>query len=189
MAGVRFDPRKADKLINPKRYELITPEKTIERFGIKQGDIVADLGAGNGVFTIPIAEKTKTKVYAVDIEPQMLTLLEERAKKANLDEIVYVTSDLQDIKIEDHSVDHALISLVLHEVSDLKLVLAAVKRILKTDGQLLIIEWEAVDSKMGPPLNERISSNAMKKILEKNDFKVEIVELAPVIYGMIAKPI
>ncbi|MFD1608718.1 class I SAM-dependent methyltransferase [Oceanobacillus luteolus] len=184
MSGERFHPSKANKLIDPKRYELLVPNKIIKDFGVGEGDIVADLGAGNGFFTIPLAEKTKTIVYAVDIEPKMLELLKERAKKANIDNIQYVLSDLEEIKLDDHSVDKAVISLVLHELPNLQQALKEVKRILKSGGQLYLLEWEEVESEMGPPLHERISSSDMIEILKKQGFAVEMSYSNDSVYGL-----
>lgn len=184
MSGERFDPRKANVLIDPKRFKLLQPDKIIESFGVVEGEMVADLGAGNGFFTIPIAEITKTTVYAVDIEPEMLELLKLRSKEANLNNIQFVVSDLEEIRLNDHSVDKAIISLVLHEIPNLAKALTEVKRILRSGGQLFILEWEAVESEMGPPLHERISSRDMMEILKKHGFNVEMTFIKEAIYGL-----
>ncbi|MHA6252714.1 class I SAM-dependent methyltransferase [Oceanobacillus sp. CAU 1775] len=184
MSGKRFDPSKANKLIDSKRYKLHDPNKLIEVFGVEEGEVVADLGAGNGFFTIPLGEKTKTIVYAVDIEPKMLERLRERANEANVENIQYVISDLEKVNLDDHSVDKAFISLVLHEVLNLQKVLTEVKRILKTKGRVFILEWEALESEMGPPLHERISSSNMIEILKKQGFAVEISYSNDTIYGL-----
>ncbi|OLO28507.1 SAM-dependent methyltransferase [Alkalihalophilus pseudofirmus] len=187
MAGERFHPSKADKLIDPKRYQLIDPKTTIQHLNINVGDIVADLGAGNGFFTIPIAQRTKTQVYAVDIEPEMLELLKERAKDANTNNIEFVVSDLEEIKLDNLSVDKAFVSLVLHEVPSLDKALMEIKRILENDGQILLLEWETVESEMGPPLHERISSVDMTEALKKHGFVVEMALQKEAIYGLIGK--
>lgn len=184
MSGERFDPRKANNLIDPKRFKLLQPDKIIESFGVVEGEMVADLGAGNGFFTIPIAEITKTTVYAVDIEPEMLELLKLRSKEANINNIQFVVSDLEEIRLNDHSVDKAIISLVLHEIPNLAKALTEVKRILRSGGQLFILEWEAIESEMGPPLHERISSRDMMGILKKHGFNVEMTFIKEAIYGL-----
>jgi 16S rRNA A1518/A1519 N6-dimethyltransferase RsmA/KsgA/DIM1 with predicted DNA glycosylase/AP lyase activity len=81
MAGHIFNPEHADKLLDPKRIELLPPEKIIDELTLRNDDIIADLGAGNGFFTLPLAKNTSQTVYAVDIEPKMLELLKKRAKK------------------------------------------------------------------------------------------------------------
>ncbi len=59
MAGHRFHHSKAEKLLNPKRRELIAPEEVVSLLHISERDVVADLGAGNGYFTVPIAKVAK----------------------------------------------------------------------------------------------------------------------------------
>jgi ubiquinone/menaquinone biosynthesis C-methylase UbiE len=185
MVGERFHPSDADKLIDPNRYESLAPNKIIEAFGVEAGDAVADLGAGNGFFTIPLAEKTNTPVYAVDIEPELLDMLKERAKKAEITNIQYVVSDLEEIKLPDHSVDKAITSFVLHEIPNLPKALTEIKRILKSGGQIFILEWEAVESETGPPLHERISSIDMAEILKKHGFEVKLSIAKDAVYGLI----
>ena len=184
MAGERFNPSKADRLISEKRYNVLDPQRVVNFFEVEKGDKVADLGAGNGFFTLPIARKTETVVYGVDIEPEMLALLDKRAKVENINNIEYITSDLEDIQLEDDSADKALISFVLHEVPDLPQALSELKRIVKHDGKVLILEWEAVESEMGPPLHERISSEDMKKILTDHGIESEVHHFNEAIYGL-----
>ena len=94
MSEKKFDPRKADKLLTEKRVDK-KPYELIDRLGVSESDAIADLGAGNGFFTIPLAKVSKQDVYVVDIEPQMLDLLKYRVDQENLDHIQYVTSDLE----------------------------------------------------------------------------------------------
>ncbi|MFZ3579786.1 class I SAM-dependent methyltransferase [Virgibacillus sp. DJP39] len=62
-----------------KRKDLLPPDKVLEHLNLNFNDTVADLGAGNGYFTIPIAKSTRDLVYAVDIEPKMLEMLKVNA--------------------------------------------------------------------------------------------------------------
>jgi ubiquinone/menaquinone biosynthesis C-methylase UbiE len=184
VAGERFNPEKANSLLSEKRYKLIDPENVLTYFNVEQGNVVADLGAGNGFLTLPIAKKTETTVYAVDIEPHMLELLKQRADKEDIRNITYIEGGLYDIKLDDNSVDKAMISLVLHEVADLSKALGEVKRILKHGGQVLIIEWKAKRSEIGPPFEDKISSTEMEKILRNNGFNVDIKSFNDTIYAL-----
>lgn len=172
MAGHRFNPEKAGKLVSSERYEKLPPDEIMADFHIEEGDIVADLGSGNGFFTIPFAKKTGETVYALDIEPKMLEMLKERAIDEGVTNIEYVESNLDEIKLEDSSVHHAFISFVLHEVPDIKRTLSEIKRILKPEGSVIAVEWEAIEEEAGPPLHHRISSENLKHIFEENGFEV-----------------
>ncbi|MCA0988683.1 class I SAM-dependent methyltransferase [Guptibacillus algicola] len=183
MTGKRFKPGKADRLLDPKRKEIISPEEVISTLHLKNTDHVADFGAGNGYFTLPVAEAVQ-KVYAVDIEKQMLDLLEKRASAH--DNIEYVVSDLEDIQLPDHTVDKAIAAFVLHEVPDLTKAFAEFKRIIKPRQRLLVLEWEKIEMDMGPPVHERMSSETMKQIFIDNGLEPEVHDFHEAVYGVSA---
>lgn len=183
MTDKRFNPEKADKLMNADRRKKLPPEEIIKHMDLNQDNSVADLGAGAGYFAIPIAKRTK-EVFAVDIEPKMLGMLEENAAEEQLENIHYIESDLDHIRLEDHSADRVMISFVMHEVPDVNQTLQEIKRIKKSDGLLFIIDWEAIEMEDGPPLNHRISSGDLMNALEKNGFKAELISLNPENYAL-----
>lgn len=187
MTDKRFNPEQAHKLMSADRRKKLPPEKVIKYLELDLNDRVADLGAGTGYFTIPIAKRTK-EVFAVDIETKMLAILKGNAAEEQLENIHYVESDLDHIQLDDNSVDKVMISFVIHEVPDVNQTLHEIRRILKPDGQLFLIEWEAVGTDTGPPLNHRIPSEDMMRSLEKNSFKVELIQLKPENYAFKAVP-
>ncbi len=185
--GHRFNVEKASLLVAENRYKALPPDQIIKHLEIKKDDIAADLGAGNGFFTLPIAKATENTVYAFDIEPKMLSLLEERAAEEKIDNITTIESSLEPIKLLDQSVDKLLISLVLHEVPNLQKTLAEMKRILKPNGAGMIIEWEAKETESGPPLHERIPSEELANIVKKVGFTAETISLNESYYALLIK--
>ncbi|MDC3424342.1 class I SAM-dependent methyltransferase [Aquibacillus sp. 3ASR75-11] len=184
MTEKKFNPDKAHMLMSDDRKALLPPDDIIKHLNLRSADVVADLGAGNGYFAIPIAKYTNNTLYAVDIEPKMLDMLKENATKEGIRNINYVVSDLESIQLNDDSVNKAIASLVIHEVTSLDIALSEIKRILKPGGQLLLIEWEAIQTESGPPLHERIPSKAMLDILMKYGFEVEVTHLNSVHYAV-----
>lgn len=170
--------------MSQERKDQLQPDKVIEHLHVSTDDVVADLGAGPGLFTIPIAKQTKHDVYAVDIEPEMLERLQTHAEKENIENIEPIVSDLEDIKLPDDSVTRVFNSFVIHEVSDLNKSIQEIKRILKPEGQLLLIDWEAVESESGPPLEIRIPSQKMADVLKENGFDTELFHLNPNHYAI-----
>ncbi len=81
-----------------------------------------------------------------------------------------------------------MISFVIHEVPDIDKTLGEITRILKPGGQMLLLDWEAFETKSGPPLNHRISSDDMKKALVNNGFSAELIQLNPENYAFKAVP-
>jgi ubiquinone/menaquinone biosynthesis C-methylase UbiE len=188
MAGHIFNPEHADKLLDPKRIELLPPEKIIDELTLRSDDIVADLGAGNGYFTLPLAKNTSQTVYAVDIEPKMLELLKKRAKKDGIENIKYVTSNLEEIYLPSNSINKALLAFVIHEVPHMDKALNEIKRILKPGGKALILEWEAIEMDMGPPLHERIPSNKLRDFIQDQGFNVTLSYLSEANYALSITP-
>ncbi|NMD71221.1 class I SAM-dependent methyltransferase [Bacillus sp. DNRA2] len=185
MSGHRFNPKKAELLIDPKREKLLSPAKMADLLRITQDDTIADLGAGNGFFSIPFAKMTKKKLIAVDIEPQMLEKLKGRAADEGVSNIEYVESSLEDMEFQQESVDKVITSLVLHEVKDLDQVLIQIFNMMKPKGRALIIEWEKVESESGPPLHERISSEELANTVKKLQVEASVHKINELQYGIV----
>lgn len=185
--GHRFNPDHAAKLVSDQRRTVLPPEQILTKLNIKEEDTVCDLGAGNGYFTIPIAGLTHSDVYAVDVEPKMLALLKERAKEAGITTIKYKVADIAHTGLPDGSINRVISSFVMHEVPDLDAVIMEIKRILHSEGQALILDWEQVESESGPPVHVRISSEDLKKAFQAKGFTVQKDRIRPEIYALTLK--
>ncbi|SES68774.1 Methyltransferase domain-containing protein [Salinibacillus kushneri] len=172
MSDKRFNPEHAHVLWSEKRQKLLPSEEVIQFLELKETDKVADLGAGNGYFTLQIARKTKQKVYAVDIEQKMLDQLKEHADLNKVTNIHYVVSDIETIKLDDNMIDKAFVAFAIHEVNSHEKVKKEIKRVLKNQGQIVIIEWEKNEFDMGPSIDEKISSHHMSKVLKNHDLRL-----------------
>ncbi|MGP4081879.1 class I SAM-dependent methyltransferase [Pseudalkalibacillus sp. R45] len=184
MSDKRFKPEKAGKLFSPERQKLLPVEKILAYLNLEHTDIVADLGAGNGYFTVPMAKKVTT-VHAVDIEPQMLDMLNDYAVDENVSNIEFITSDLEAIDMGDNTVNKIFSAFVMHEISHLKKAFEEINRIMVKGGQLFILDWEMEENpEMGPPPHERISSERFLSVLQENGFEAEILYRDGKTYGV-----
>ncbi|GGK08773.1 methyltransferase type 11 [Lentibacillus kapialis] len=172
-----FNVKHADKLLSEDRQAVLPVDQIIEKMGLRRHDVVADLGAGNGYFTIPFAKYTGETVYAVDIEHKMLDLLKKRADHEQLDNIHAVTTELDNTPIQDQAIDKVLASQVFHNVPSIESGLDEIKRILKPGGVLFLIEFTAAESNDGPPMHIRIPSDKMIKMLQEAGFLTTVLEL------------
>jgi ubiquinone/menaquinone biosynthesis C-methylase UbiE len=131
-------------LLIPFRKFNQNPKKILKPY-IKPGMNILEIGPGMGFFSIPMAEMTgeKGKIIAIDIQEKMLTALNKRAKKFNVDSIIetrlcpqnsFGIDDLED------KVDFALAFAVVHEIPDTRLLFKTILRTLKPGGTLLISE-------------------------------------------------
>lgn len=185
MAGHRFHYEKAEKLLDPKRKEWISPEQVISVLSVLRDDVIADLGAGNGYFTIPLAKETNEKVHAVDVQPEMIQLLKQRAEQMAITNIEYQVADVSSTALPSHSIDKGLMAFVFHEVEPKDAVMDEIRRIMKPNGQFLFIEWEVINSEMGPPVHERIASSNLLAYLKTKTSQVEFIRFHPAIYGVL----
>ncbi|MEW5323614.1 class I SAM-dependent methyltransferase [Geobacillus thermoleovorans] len=185
MAGHRFHYEHAERLLDPKRKEWIDPQQAISVLSVQPDDAVADLGAGNGYFTIPLAQATNGKVYAVDVQPEMIQLLKKRAQQFAITNIEYQVADVASTALPSHSMDKGIMAFVFHEVERKEAAIDEIRRVMKPNGQFLLIEWEAIESEMGPPLHERIPSDELFSYVKQKADNVELVRFHPAVYGLL----
>ncbi|MBI4994726.1 class I SAM-dependent methyltransferase [Candidatus Peregrinibacteria bacterium] len=174
--------------------ELINPVKLLEQSGIKGGMTVADLGCGAaGHFVLPAAHLVGDSglVYAVDILPSVLQSVESRAKVEGVGNIKIVWADLEKVggmKIENGSVDLAILVNDLFQIKDKQTVIKEAARILKSGGGLVVGEWKTIGTPIGPPVNARLDSAQVKSMIQSAGFEfVHEFEAGPYHYGLVFK--
>ncbi len=148
--------------------------KLIKNMKIKQTDIIADIGAGSGYHVFKMAELAKKgKIYAVDIQPEMLLAIEFNKKYEEHKNIELILGDEKTTNLPENKFDKILMVDVYHEFNYPKEILECVKKALKKNGQLFLIEYRLED--------ESIPIKKIHKMSEKQAVK----ELATV--GFILK--
>ena len=152
-------------------------EKTSElmkNLGLKPGMTVADIGSGNGYHTLKMAKTIgdKGKAYAVDIQPEMLEMLEKRAKKADIDNIVNIHNSFWDTKLPESSIDLALMVDVYHEFSHPEQMLASIRKALKPGGRVALVEFRLEDKSVPIKLDHKMSKEQIMKEFPANGFKL-----------------
>ncbi|OLN32597.1 class I SAM-dependent methyltransferase [Desulfosporosinus metallidurans] len=156
------------------REKILPPAKILSRFGLKDGQYLADLGCGQGYFTLKAAEiiGVQGKIKAVDINTERLQFLRQSAQECGLAErIETYLAQGESIPLPDKDVDIALISNVLHELQDPLNYLRNTQRILRNNGEIWVIEWQKKETPMGPQLSERRSQEEWVTILEQAGFE------------------
>lgn len=125
-------------LDNPIRQRYTRP--VLDRIGIQSGDIVLELGAGTGVFTVAAAQRVgpRGRIVAVDIQREMISRVEERVQGAGLANVETHVADAYHLPVPDESVDRAFLISMLEEVPDPIRALAELRWVLKPEGILSI---------------------------------------------------
>ncbi|VVB96117.1 Putative arsenite methyltransferase [uncultured archaeon] len=181
----KFDAKKAGILDNPDRARFLNPDNIIEKLKLTGEMVLADLGCGTGFFSIPASKRVK-KVFALDIQQEMLEILGDKIKKEKITNIEAILSEESSIPLSDMSVDILLMANVFHELEDKFSLLKEVKRVLTTNGRLAIIDWKKMEMDFGPPFEERLSEKDVIDIGHGNGFTfLEISNAGPYNYLLI----
>jgi SAM-dependent methyltransferase len=114
----------------------------LDRVGIKAGECVLELGPGPGAFTVDAARRLgpQGKLIAIDIQPKMIALVEERVREDALANVEARVASAYDLPVADESVDRAFLVTVLPEIPDQMRALQELHRVLKPGGLLSITE-------------------------------------------------
>ena len=136
----------AEWLERPERAEEERPDQVVEQMQLKSTDVVADVGAGTGYFSFRISRVvSQGKVFAVDLQPEMLAIIEKRKKQANANNVVGLRSTETDAKLSENSIDVALMVDVYHEFSYPREMMLSLVKALKPGGRLVQIEYRGED--------------------------------------------
>lgn len=137
--------KSADWLEREHREELEKPEVVLQAMGLEDGDVVADLGAGTGFFTRRMARAVAPsgKVYANDIQPEMLERLKASAVQEGIDNIVTVLGTETDPGLARGTFDWILLVDVYHEFQQPEPMLAKIREALKPGGRVALVEYRA----------------------------------------------
>jgi precorrin-6B methylase 2 len=133
-------------LERPQREQQERTDLLIKRLPIQSDDIIADIGAGTGYFTLPVAQRVpQGRVYAVDIQPEMLAILDERLEQQQLDTVTPLLGSETSPNLPSGAVDLAFIVDAYHEFSHPREMGEALVDALRPGGQLVLIEYRAED--------------------------------------------
>ncbi len=164
----------AEWLIRNSREKEERCSLMLEALGVKPGMTLCDIGCGNGFHTLKMAKMTGNTghVLAVDIQPEMLELLKKRASKEGLDNIKPILGTVVDPKLPSGEVDLVLLVDVYHEFSHPEQMLAALRKSLKPDGQIVLVEFRTEDPKVPIRPLHKMSKEQIMKELPPNGFKL-----------------
>jgi len=169
------------------------PGQNILHLGLTEGMRVADFGAGSGFYSRAASEKVgySGKVYAIEVQRDLVKMLEGDIKKWGITNIECIWGDIEKrcgTKISDHSIDRVIVSNVLFQAEDKIGLIDEVKRVLKKDGEVLLIDWIESFGGMGPSKENVLSASMARELFEKRGFIfLENISTSPHHYGIIFK--
>ncbi len=172
----------ADWLDRPERAAEEQPGKALDALDLKPGMTVADIGAGTGYMTLRMAARIgpSGRVYAVDIQPEMIRRLRDNARRAGLANVQPVLGVSADPKLAAGSIDLALMVDVYHELSEPQAMLRAIRTALKSDGRLVLLEYRKEDPSIPiRPEHEMTVAQAKLEVEAEGYTLARVIETLP----------
>ena len=158
------------------RRSWYNPEAILQ--DLRPGMVFADIGCGEGFFTILAAKKVgaKGKVYAVDVDASAIKKLNSKAEVEGLKNITAKVGKGEETVFCDKCADFVFYSMVLHDFDDPVKVLKNAKQMLKDDGRLIDLDWKKMEMPFGPPAKIRFSEEHASDLMKKAALKIENIK-------------
>jgi ubiquinone/menaquinone biosynthesis C-methylase UbiE len=158
----RFPASEAHRLEDPARKVWLPAAEVLDALSLRSGDTIADMGAGTGYFSLPLAQAVgpEGKVYAVDAQAEMLEHLRQKLGDGSVSNVELIQAEAEATALPDGSCNLVFLANVWHEFSDRSAVLDESRRILKHRGRIAILDWRPdVARENGPPLDHRLNAS------------------------------
>jgi ubiquinone/menaquinone biosynthesis C-methylase UbiE len=154
------------------------PDKALDALGALTGLTVADVGAGSGYFTVRLASRVgaKGRVYANDLQPEMLKMLAARLAREDVRNVTLVQGVSDDPKLPGSSVDLVLLVDVYHEFSEPQKMLRAMRNALRPGGRLVLLEYRKEDPAVPIRFEHKMSIGEAKMELEAEGFTLARID-------------
>ena len=178
-------------LDRPEREEEEHPDQALQAIGIRRGMVVADVGAGSGVMTFKMAKLVgpSGKVYAVDIQPEMLEILQTRAQRDKVTNVQTVLDTVSDPKLPAGAIDLILLVDVYHEFSQPQAMLDHMREALKPNGRLVLLEYRKEDPTVPILPDHKMSVSEVKAEVQPEGFQFDqVIEVLPRQHIIIFRP-
>lgn len=149
-------------------------QKMLAALKVKPGQTVCDMGCGNGFYTLQLADLVakEGRVYAVDIQQEMLHMLDERAEEAGIGNVQPVLGSVVDPELPEGKLDLILLVDVYHELSHPEPMLRAMRKALKPNGRMVLVEFRLEDPEVPIKLLHKMSKEQILKEIPPNGFKL-----------------
>lgn len=161
-------------LEDPARDVYQKPHEVVMALGLRDGERIADIGSGSGYFALRFARHvgTQGRVFAVDVNPDMVVHLNRRVRDANLDNVRTILAAPDDPLLADASVDRVFICETWHHIENHSQYLAKLSKMLRPGGEIVVIDFKAIDTPVGPPLQMRVPREDVVAEFERSGFRL-----------------
>jgi ubiquinone/menaquinone biosynthesis C-methylase UbiE len=154
---------------------FLTPEQLVRDLYLKPGDRAADIGCGTGAYTIALSRQVGEmgQVYAVDVHREALHTLAGTLEKQGIQNVEMLWADVEKgIPIDAYSLDAVVMSNILFQLENIDAVLTYVAKLVKPEGQLLVVEWSASHGGIGPHADHVVPESRAEELVQKHGFRL-----------------
>jgi arsenite methyltransferase len=161
-------------LEDPQRDSYQKPHEVLTALKFKPGEVVADIGAGSGYFTFRLAHHVGAagKVYAVDVNSEMIRHINRHMRSHAVRNVVSVLADPDDPLLPEKSVDRVFICNVWHHIENPIGYIDRLKNSLKRGGEVVMIDFHKKDLPVGPPVQMKIAREVLIEQMQKSGFRL-----------------
>lgn len=172
----------ADWLVRPERQREEQPDRLVGALRIPRGSTVIDLGAGVGYFTWRLAKRVGPtgRVLAVDIQQPMLDLLAENLRRRGIENVDLILGTASDPRLPENRADLALLVDVYHELAYPAATMERVRRSLKADGRLVVVEYRKEEAWIPIHPLHKMTVEEVRREIEPVGFELlEVLDFLP----------
>jgi len=181
----------ASWLERPQREAEEAPSKAIAALQLRPGQVVADIGAGSGYYTMLLsaAVGARGRVYATDIQPEMLALIKKKLEQHPVTNVELVLGTATESRLPDGSLDLALMVDVYHELAQPQLFLESLNRAIKPDGRLVLIEFRKESAWVPIREEHKMSVREARVELEAEGYRFDrVIDILPWQHILVFRP-
>ena len=178
-------------LERPEREAEEAPSKAVAALELRPGQIVADVGAGSGYYTMLLSEAVgpRGRVYATDIQPEMLALIKKKIEKGPVSNVELILGTPTESRLPDAGIDLALMVDVYHELAQPQAFLKSLKRALKPDGRLVLIEFRKESPWVPIREEHKMTIHEARLELEADGYRFErVIDVLPWQHILVFRP-
>jgi len=157
--------------------KFIDPEAVLFQAGLKAGQVVGDLGAGSGYYALSAAKIVGSNgaVHVVDVKDEALDHVAAEARMRGYRNVKTYLCDLDQDKtaarLPEGLCDVVVLANIMHEVGNPKHLLKHAYSMMRTGGKLVVVDWNAKHSPIGPTADRRMTEEAARKLVEGSSFR------------------
>ena len=167
------------------------PTRAVAALELRPGQIVADVGAGSGYYTMLLSQAVGEggRVYATDIQPEMLALIKKKLESTRTSNVEVVLGTPTESRLPDRAIDLVVMVDVYHELAQPQIFLRSLKRALKPDGRLVLIEFRKESAWVPIREEHKMTVREARQELENEGYRLDrVIDVLPWQHILVFRP-